>query len=206
MPTETDVDALVHERTRRATSVYERHAYLVYNLALRVTCSCQAADRATERTFLTRVTRPDPDADVGATAVRGAREEAPERPPAEDAGDPDEARLLRATAALPAAQRAALALTGLCGVDERGVAATLDLGQDGAATLVEASRGALGARLGVTAQAADEAYAMWAWASPPEALWQSLWPQLHEALVQSSRSGGGTLRAQGGDSGAGGAK
>ncbi|HEX2085122.1 MAG TPA: hypothetical protein VHF89_05525, partial [Solirubrobacteraceae bacterium] len=121
VPTHTDEAARKHEQARRATSVYERHAYLVYNLALRIACERGAAERAAERAFVTVLGRPDPDAEIVATAVRVAIEESPPQPRADGAGDAEASALLRATATLPAPQRAALALGGLCGLDGRGV-------------------------------------------------------------------------------------
>jgi len=101
--------ALLHERTRELTARYERHAYLVYNIALRTTCEEEPAALAAERAFLTAA---DDEALVGA-AARAALEEAPAQPACDGAGDEQAAALLRATSALAPVERAALALTDL---------------------------------------------------------------------------------------------
>jgi hypothetical protein len=204
LPTDTNLEERVLARTRAATTLYERHAYLVFNLALRIACDRAVAQRAAERAFLSLVSEEQPDAEVVRIAVRFALAEAPERPQPGRDGDPETTSLLAAAGGLAPAQRAALAVAGLCGLDARGVGAVLDLDEAGAATLLEASLAAFAARLATAPEAAAAAYGDWPWAPPPDELWQSVWPQLHAATEQSSRLGGGNLRALGGDSGAGG--
>ncbi|HEX8084736.1 MAG TPA: hypothetical protein VF529_10640 [Solirubrobacteraceae bacterium] len=201
IPTDTQSTPVLPDRGRLATSLYERHAYLVYNLALRIAGERAAASRAAERTFAEIVDRRDPDAEIVGLAVSVALEEAPERPRAERDGDPEDARLLLATGGMPAVQRAALALAQLCGLDARGVGGALRLAPEGAAALIEAAQAALATRLGAPAEAAADRYASWSWATPPEELWPAVWSRLHAAEGSSSRPSGGTLRAQGGAGG-----
>lgn len=181
VPTETDPAARVHERTRLQTAAYERHAYLVYNLALRTACDRGAAAQAAERAFVTVLGRLDPDEEVVRVAVRTALEAAPEQPQLDAAGDPAAARLLRATAGLPPVQRAALALEGLCRLDAAGVAAALALTPEPAETLLRAARAGAATRLGVAPDEVPGAYAEWLWAPPPDELWRRIWPRLHAA-------------------------
>lgn len=181
VPTQADATASVQQRTGHQTAAYERHAYLVYNLALRVTCDRSAAAQAAERAFVTVLDRPDPDAEVIAVAVRTALEAAPQQPKLDGAGDPASAHLLRATAVLPPVQRAALALEGLAGLDDSGVAGALGLGPEAGSSVMRAARAALAMRLGAPPEDAANAYGEWLWAPPPDELWRSVWAQLHGA-------------------------
>lgn len=159
--------AILHERTRELTSRYERHAYLVYNLALRITCAEAPAALAAERAFLTAA---DDEALIGA-AARAALEEAPGRPPCDGAGDEQATALLRATAALPPVQRAALALTDLAEADAGEVASALALAPGIVEGILDRAR---------ADGPSDEERAGWLWAHPPDELWEHTYHRFHE--------------------------
>src|SRR5215213_9669314 len=152
LPTDTNLEERVLARTRHVTALYERHAYLVYNLALRITAERAGAQRAAGRAFLALAAEAHPDAEVVGVTVRVALAEAPDRPTPESSGDEEADRLLRAAGEVAGAQRAALAVAGLCGLDEHGVAGVMELDAAGAATLLEASLAAFAARLGTSAE------------------------------------------------------
>src|SRR3954454_19307054 len=121
---EQDLATVLQQRTRSFADLYERQAYLVYNLALRICCEPGAAARAAERAFLS----PAPEHELPRTVVAIAVAEAPARPRADGAA-------AQGLVALPAPQRAALALAGLADLDAAGVAAAMGIGEDAAAEL-----------------------------------------------------------------------
>src|SRR3954469_9460287 len=103
----------LQERIDALTALYERHAYLVYNVALVVGVAEEAALRAAERAFR------DADEDgLVRRAVHCALEEAPDRPAV-----PMKPAVLAAVAQLGKVHRAAVALGSLAERDAAGVAA-----------------------------------------------------------------------------------
>src|SRR4051794_32695957 len=105
----------LQDRIDALTALYERQAYLVYNVALVVCVAEDAALRAAERAFR--------DADEDALVrrvVHCALEEAPDRPAL-----PLKPPALATVAQLGKVHRAALALGSLAELDEAGVAAVM---------------------------------------------------------------------------------
>ena len=60
----------LQQGTKRFSAFYERHAYLVYNLSLRITCDRAVAIESARAAFLASVAAPDPDEGLVKTAVR----------------------------------------------------------------------------------------------------------------------------------------
>src|SRR5207244_3006058 len=122
--TALDRAAALQQGTKRFSAFYERHAYLVYNLSLRITCDRAVAIESSRAAFLASVAAPDPDEGLVKTAVSQALAVAPHQPAdPKGAGDADAEAMLRATAVLTPAERATLALTDVAG------ASTIKIGQ-----------------------------------------------------------------------------
>ena len=199
--------AELHDRTRAFMAFYERQAYLVYNLALRVAVTEPAARAAAERAFLALARRADAELQVAPVTVEAALAGAAARPEPGDAGDAEALRLLRATAALEPRQRAALALHDLCGLEAPAIGTALGAGEAAAEELLAAAGAAFAAALGATVEEAAAARGGWLWAPPPQELWERVYPALHEqaerevrgqtqgpAPAVTSASASGTLR------------
>src|SRR5689334_21441290 len=122
--------------TREFAGVYERNAYLIYNLTLRVTVDRDAAIEAADAAFLACLDAPDPDADLPGVAVRRALPQARHQATPEAAGEAEAQRMLSRTAELPPPERAVLALTGLAGADTARAAAALELPPEAAEGLL----------------------------------------------------------------------
>jgi hypothetical protein len=190
MLTETrasDVPAQLHERIRAFTAFYEQHAYLAYNLALRVTCEVEPAMRAVQSAFLSQLD--DRPKGLVPSVVEAALYEASSAPEASGAGDEEADALLCAIAQLAPPERAALALADLAHTGPDGIGAALGLGAERAAKLLHRAREGFGARLGLPRPEADAASRDWIWAPPPEAIWQELYPRFHRTAERQARRG-----------------
>ena len=158
LSTPTDMTALLQAETRSLAAVYEREAYLVYNLALRSCCDEGAAERAAERGVLAAMDDGGDHDAVVRHVAHASLAEAPAAPAPQD-------EMLRSCAALRPAERAALALETLAELDVAAIAATLDVSDDVAAGLLERAH----------AQLPDDALAGWLWAAPPGPLWERIY-------------------------------
>lgn len=166
------------ERLEQLTSLYERQAYVVWNVSRRTTLEGDRAVDAARRAFLGQVEAPD-ESRLAADAARLAAEQSqPVDPRALD--DPT----LAASAHLAPVQRAVFALSALAG----GAGA---FGLDESAEQEVRRRGLeqLATLLGVSAAEAEEAYADLPWEEPPAELWQALYPELHAAVTKEARAG-----------------
>jgi len=157
-----DHSAPLQEATREFTRRYEQHAYLVYNLALRIACEQPVAIAAAERAFLEHALEPASQDTLADAAVAAALASARRRPQPSGAGAAAEQALLSAVAKLVPADRAALALATL-----RGTPAD------------DAVFERLAAALGVPAYAARAACEDWLWAVPPGRLWEAMYPKFY---------------------------
>jgi hypothetical protein len=169
-------------RLEELTSLYERRAYVAWNVALRAALAEDRAAAAARRAFLAQVTAPD-ESRVPGDAARLAAQEAG----AVDPRDIEEP-VLAATARLAPAQRAALALSELADASSDQVAAALGIEPRTERSLRERAYQELGTLLGQSAADAQTAYAELPWVEPPEELWAELYPQLHGAVTQHARA------------------
>ena len=169
-------------RLEELTSLYERQAYLVWNVALRTALAQEPARAAARRAFLGQVRAPDES--------RAAQDSA--RLAVQDAAAVDsrgiEDPVLAATARLAPVQRAVLALTVLADVSSSQVAATLGIEPRVEQQLRDRAYEQLGTLLGQSDAEARSSYADLAWVEPPEALWAGLYPELHAAVTQQARA------------------
>ena len=189
--TVSDAAAELQRRVRELTGLYERHAYLIYNLALRTTCEREAAIQAAQRGFLDEAVRGGEEARLVAATIAVSLAEARGRPDPHGAGDPEAEAMLAAVASLEPAERAALALHSLAGSGPREVGQTIGIGEPAALELLERAHQRFAEALGVAEEEAERRTAEWLWAPPPEELWEETYPQLHRVL---ERGGGGSGR------------
>ena len=169
-------------RLDELTRLYERHAYVVWNIALRTTLDDEAARAGARRAFTAQVSYPD----EGRLALDAGRH-------AVDAAGGVDARtvedpLLAATTHLAAVQRAVLALAELTDVPPSEVAAQLGIEVERERELRDRAYEQLGLLLGVTEADARAAYADVPWVEPPAELWQALYPELHGAVTQQAQA------------------
>jgi len=181
------ISATLQERVRAFTAFYEQHAYLAYNLALRITCEGDAAARAVQRAFLGQV-ESDPPGLLPVT-VRAAVEEAPVEPDPSAAGDPESQALMAAAGRLSPAERGALAASELAEAGPEEIGEALGIPADQAANLIERAREAFAAKLGAPRQRADQAARDWMWAAPPNEIWEDLYPLFHRTVERQLRRG-----------------
>jgi hypothetical protein len=184
-----DFSAQLQSRIRGFTAFYEQHAYLAYNVALRIACEPEAATRAVHRAFLAQLD--DRPGGLLPAAVAAALHEAPSRPEPDGAGDAQAAALLAAAAALSPPERAALAMSDLAHAGPDGIGEALGLDGEQAAKLLHRGREAFSARLGLPRTQADEAAGQWMWAAPPDTIWEELYPKFHQAVERQLRRGVG---------------
>jgi hypothetical protein len=182
-----DVSADLHQRIRAFTAFYEQHAYLAYNLALRVTCEVEPAMRAVQAAFLSQLD--DRPKGLVAATVEAALYEASAHPEPAGAGDREAEALMGAIVGLPAPERAALALADLAHAGPAGIGAALGLGDNRAGKLLHRAREGFGARLGLPRPEADAASRDWMWAPPPNAIWEELYPGFHRSAERQARRG-----------------
>lgn len=189
-PAETgdgEVSARLQERIRAFTSFYEEHAYLAYNLALRIVCVPELAMSAVQAGFLAQLQ--DRPAGLVAAVVDEALHEASSDVDPSGAGDVEAQRLMSAIAALAPAERAAVALADLTQAGPEAIAPTLDLEPDSASKLLHRAREGFAARLGLPRAEADQACRDWMWAVPPNAIWEELYPRFHQGTERHLRKG-----------------
>jgi DNA-directed RNA polymerase specialized sigma24 family protein len=184
-----DISAQLQERIRAFTAFYEQHAYLAYNLALRITCQPEPAVQAVQGAFLSQLE--DRPAGLLPATVAAALHEASRHPEPGGAGEPEAQRLMAAMAELAPPERAALSLADLAHAGPDGIGAALNLDVDQAGKLLHRGREAFGARLGLPRPQADEAARNWMWAAPPAAIWEELYPRFHRATERDLRRGAG---------------
>jgi hypothetical protein len=169
-------------RLEELTSLYERQAYVAWNVALRTAISEAHAAGAARRAFLSQVAQPD-EPRAALDAARFAADSAP----AVDSRDIEDP-VLAATAQLAPAQRAALALDELAGAPGTRIAAALGIDAAAESEVRARAHEQLASLLGVSPGEAREAYSELPWADPPEALWTALYPELHGAVTQQARA------------------
>ena len=169
-------------RLDELTELYERHAYEVWNIALRTALEDGAAGAAAQRAFVAQVAAPD-ERRLTLDAARLA---------ADAAGGVDargiESPVLAATGHLAAVQRAALALAELTDSPPAAVAAKLGIDTDREQGLREGAYEQLGLLLGVPTPEARAAYAHLPWIDPPEDLWPAVYAKLHAAVTEQAQA------------------
>jgi hypothetical protein len=191
-----DRSAQLQQATRAFARFYEQNAYLVYNLALRITCERDKATQAAGDAFLSQT---GPSAGSLPTAVVSrALALASQQPTANGAGDEESERMLAATATLAPPQRAILALVSLATPDEAGsahaagpahAAAAMGLTEQVAEGLLQRTWEGLAKTIGGGVAAAQERYEAWLWAQPPAELWEGLYPSFVKSIERQLSSG-----------------
>lgn len=181
------LSASLQRRVRDFIAFYEQHAYLAYNLALRITCDAETASVAVQRAFLSQLD--ESPSGLLAGTVQAAVAEASPRPDTRAAGDAEARRLMDSAAELAPAERAALGLADLAQVGPDEVGKALGLPSDQAAKLLQRAREGFGAGLGLSAAEAQEEAEHWMWAAPPNDIWEELYPRFHTALETQLRRG-----------------
>ena len=182
-----DLSALLQQGTREYTKLYERHAYRVYNLALRITCARESALKACEDAFMTQVPATEVEGDLLGQTARFAIREADAGAETGGAGGAEAEALLRATARLPATERAALALSQLVGAGSEETAAVLGLTPEAADGVLVHAYESLAAALSVSPDDARAAYEGWLVAEPPAELWERVYPRFYMQLEKDLR-------------------
>ena len=165
-------------RLDELTRVYERHAYVVWNVALRTALNDGAAGDAARRAFTAQVPHPD-EGRLPLDAARFAVDSAA----GVDARGVEHS-VLAATAHLAAVQRAVLALADLTDTPHAEVAAKLGIESEREQQLRDGAYEQLGVLLGITGADARAAYEAVPWVEPPAELWQALYPELHATVTQ----------------------
>lgn len=179
MTAPVDISTLLQAESRALTALYERHAYLVYNIALRICCEPAPAAAAARRTFLEVAAAGHDERRVLPAVAAAALASSPGRPRPAGAGDATATAMLALVARLPAQERAALALATLGGAGPAELAAALGASTDAAAALLARARERLAAQL--DGDDADAALAAWLWAAPPDELWEALHAEHYRA-------------------------
>ncbi|HEX2015805.1 MAG TPA: hypothetical protein VGN69_03845 [Solirubrobacteraceae bacterium] len=184
--TALDRSAALQQRSKQFSAAYEAHAYVVYNLALRICCDEAQALECAQQAFLSRVAADDLGEGLDVAAVAAALAVAAENPAPSGAGDAEAQQMLAATARLSPPQRAALAVLGLTEASVESLASMLSLAPDAAARLHERALSELGAILGGGVDVAT-VYRAWLWAAPPDRLWESVFPLFYVAADELIR-------------------
>jgi hypothetical protein len=175
-----DRTATLQRATREFTELYERKAYVTYNLTLRITCDRQRAIAATSSSFLTAATSPNGETGLVKTATSQALAlTATGKPEPNGAGDAEAQAMLEATASLTPPDRAALALHGLVDAGPPEIAAAMNLTEHAATTVLTRAFERLAGALGKNRDEAEQAYGAWLWAEPPSELWEALYPDFY---------------------------
>jgi hypothetical protein len=177
-----DRQATPAERLEQLTSLYERQAYVVWNVAWRTALSEDAAGGSAQRAFLAQVTAPD-EKRAALDAARHAAESG-SRPDPREIDDP----VLAATASLAPVQRAVLAVSALADVESEHTAAALGIDAAMEADLRQRSYEQLATLLGTSPREAEDAYDEVSWTPPPDELWAALYPELHGAVTRNARA------------------
>jgi len=184
MPEPTDHQTAFARRLEELTALYERRAYLTYNVAARVAGAGDAALRAASRAVLAQVAELDEDR-LALDAARFGVEEAQAADPRAIASP-----VLSANARLTPPERAALALEALAEADAAASGEALGLDASAAADLLARAHTNLATLLRVHQPEAARAYRELPWAEPPAELWQSVYPELHAAVSARTRADG----------------
>lgn len=175
-PAAMDSAARVDDTLQELTSLYERNAYLVYNVALRTTLEPEAADRAAGRTFLGQVNQIEErrlPTDAARFAIEGA-------PSIEIAAIEDP--LERAVARLSPRERAALALAALTGASAANMEPALQVSEAAAESLLARATADL------ERESLKDRYFDQGWIEPPQELWAEVYRELHSAVSQAGRA------------------
>jgi hypothetical protein len=187
----SQLPASARRRAERLVKLYEREAYRIYNLALRITCERDAAARATETAFLRYVAETGGDEESkGASLVEqtvGAARALAPRAKGVERGEEDP--LLEAASSLAPAERAAIALISVGTSSVKGIATAMGTTEDVAEPLVKEARSSLGSEIGVAANRVGPKLRDWTWAEPPEEIWESVYPQAQRLLVEREQAG-----------------
>lgn len=186
-PEREDVSSDLQARIREFTGFYEQHAYLAYNVALRITGEPGAAGQTVERAFLRQLD--SQPSGLLATLTDSALRESGCRFDLAAAGDPQAQSLMTAFSSLAPVERATLALLDLAGIGADGVGAALGVPAEQAAKLEEAGRAGFATALGLSREQADAAARDWMWAAPPNQIWESLYPQFHQTVERHLHRG-----------------
>jgi hypothetical protein len=185
---DADLTSALQEATREFADLYERHAYLVYNLALRTTCEPAAALAASERAFLAQLGKDESEDRLAADAIEAALSMARLKPRPGGAGaEPEEALLSLTAGVLDPRERALLVLAGLRGLEPAEAARPLHLAPVAAAELVDDAYAKLATAGEQSKDEARDAYAAWLWAVPPPALWEGIYPKFYRAAERRLR-------------------
>src|SRR5260370_39191606 len=161
-----DRGVLLQQATRRLTEFYERTAYLVYNLALRITCEQESAIVAVETAFLAQGEGGDNQSLLVAVTSQ-ALSVAHDHPSPSGAGDQQSETMLQATAGLSPPQRAILALEGLAEASPAQLALQLKLDEQAASRLLARTNEAFASAIRSPVERARQLYRGWSWAPPP---------------------------------------
>jgi hypothetical protein len=188
----SQLPASARRRAEPLVKLYEREAYRIYNLALRITCDREAAARATETAFLRHVAARGVEAEGdGASLVEqtvgAARALAPRSKGATGLGKED--ALLEAASSLGPPERAAIALISVGTSSAKGIAAAMGTTEQVAESLVKEAKRSFGSQIGVAGTRIGPKLRDWTWAEPPEEIWESVYPQAQRVLVERERAG-----------------
>ena len=184
-----DVPALLQKETRSLASAYEREAYLVYNLALTISCDSAAARRAAERGFLDAAARDVEDPAVVPATIAAALAEAPRRPELPAGGDEHTALMLAAMSGLDPIERATLAVQTLCGADATAIGPLMGLDPQAGAAVLERARAALARGLEIDPAELDAQLDRVLWTAPPDGIWESVFQAHYRAAEERLRRG-----------------
>jgi hypothetical protein len=193
-----DRSAALQEHIRAFTALYEEAAYVVYNVALRVTCEREAAMQTAERAFLAQVDHENDQVRLIASTARVALSLAPDSPDPHGAGDSACETLLAVNAQLPPLERAALALGALIEADDGTIAQLLGITPDAVARLLDHGMARFAELRGGTQEEVAAAIDGWLLAEPPPGLWETIYPAFHrrvEAQLETRPSGEGNAAA-----------
>lgn len=169
------------ERVSDFVRLYESRAYLVYNLALRITCEAKPAMAAAEAAFVGQAAHGASEATLLPTLVVSALGHAKRKPKTGGVAEA-EMRLLQVDAALPPTERAALALSQLADMPEPQIAGLLRIDEAATAQLLERAMETFAVGAGVPSDSFVSCYADWGWADPPAELWDRIYPSFRRAL------------------------
>jgi hypothetical protein len=177
-----DRSAALQEHVRAFTALYEGAAYVVYNIALRITCEREAAMQTAERAFLAQVDHENDQVRLIASTARVALSLASEHPEAHGAGDEECEALLALNAQLPPLERAVLALGALIEADDETIAQLLGITDDAVGRLIEQATARFAELRGTSPEETAAAIDGWLLAEPPPALWETIYPAFHRRV------------------------
>jgi hypothetical protein len=182
MPEANEHQISVAARLEQLTALYERCAYLVYNVAARVAVDPGASQTAARRAVLAQVADTEEERLAADVARLGIEEAVAVDPRA--LGEP----VLSANARLSPPERAVLALWLLAEASDELAGSALGLDTPAVEELRGRALQNLATLLRVDAAQAEASYRELPWAEPPPELWQALYPELHGAVSQNTRA------------------